>query len=107
VTSALFTEILLGLIAAAIGVSSYLQARRANDEQARMSAAQAAAVTVTVDAGAYARAKDIYEGALATLRDELRSTRLDMKDLRNSNDQLRAEISGLRDEIGRLRSTAS
>jgi chromosome segregation ATPase len=124
VSSATLIEVLLGLIAAAIGISSYLQAKRANNEQARMTIAQAAATSATVDAGAFVRAKDIYEGALATLREELGTTRREMQDLRESNrslltelekvrretyearasnDGLKGEITKLRAEIGRLK----
>lgn len=122
-STAIAIEILLALIAAAIGVTSYLQAMRANREQVRMAAMQAKTASLAVDAEAYSRAKEIYEGALTTLRDELISTRREIRELRDSNSgliveidnlrasnaglvaehaRLRGEIASLRDEIARL-----
>lgn len=102
-TSSVIIEILLALIAAAIGFVSYLQATRANREQTMLATAQAAADRGAVDAGAFARAKEIYEGALDTLRAELISTRSEIRDLRASNDSLLREASDMRISNERLR----
>lgn len=100
-STAIVVEILLGILAAAIAITSYTQAMRANHQQTLMAEMHAKATTAAVDADAYARAKDIYEGALDTLRSELISTRSEIQTLRESNTSLRAEIVLLRAEIAK------
>lgn len=82
-TATLIIEILLGVLTVVVGLGSFLAATHANRLQAR-------SAQMAVDAGAYARAKEIYEGALGELRLELES--------------MRAEIIRLRAEIVLLRS---
>jgi chromosome segregation ATPase len=93
-TTALAVEILLGLMAAGMTAAAFFAATRANR-------AQSQAVQTSVDADAYKRAREIYEGALGTLRTEVESMRLEVTRLRESNDRLREEIAGLRAELGR------
>jgi chromosome segregation ATPase len=93
-TASLVVEILLGLMAAGVTSAAFFAATRANR-------AQSQSTQVSVDAAAYTRAKEIYEGALGTLRTEVESMRLEVTRLRESNDRLREEIAGLRQELGR------
>jgi uncharacterized protein with FMN-binding domain len=92
VSSAVVVEILLGLLTAVVAVAAYLSASRANREQAK-------AAIVAVDAGAYTRAREIYEGALGTLRVEVEGMRMEIVRLRESNELLREEIVTLHREI--------
>ena len=111
------TAVLAVVLPFVVGVATFYLATRATRAQAK--AAQAA-----VDAEAYSRAREIYEGALNTLREELVSTRNEMHELKESNvkltaelesvrrewesakisnNGLKAEVSSLHDEIGRMR----
>ena len=96
-SSTLVVELLLGLVTVVLGYNTFRSATQANREQSH-------AAVVAVDAAAYARARDIYESALDTLRAELVSTRDEIHSLRQSNDQLRAEIAPLRRSNERLQS---
>jgi 5-bromo-4-chloroindolyl phosphate hydrolysis protein len=68
--------------------------------------AQALSAATAVDAAAYARAKDIYEAALNTMRIELEAVRADLREaradirgLRESNDALRLELVKVRSQL--------
>jgi chromosome segregation ATPase len=90
-----------------VAVITIVVAQRANR-------AQALAAAKAVDAGAYVRAKDIYEAALEAARaeresligdlhearEDLRAARADMRELRESNDRLLAEVRQLRAQLG-------
>lgn len=96
-TAQLFTEVILGLLTAVVAVAAYLSAQKANQAQAK---AQATAV----DAAAYGRAKEIYEGAIEALQSQT-------ADLHDQVEQLGAEVGRLRSantrlsgEVDRLRS---
>lgn len=104
-SSTLVVEILLGLIAAVIGFSSFYQATRANREQARLALAQSTATTKAVDAEAYERAREIYEHALNTLRAELRSTGTELHELRDSNEKLSTALREARTEISEVKNS--
>ena len=82
-------QILLGLLVLVVGWTGYVSASRATRSQAR-------SADKAVDAGAFERAKDIYEDVVATLRSDLAATRIDLL-------SARGEITGLREEITRLR----
>lgn len=85
----LTVQILLGLLVLVVGFSGYITASRATR-------AQSASADKAVDAAAFERARQIYEGALETLRDELASCRSELL-------SARGEISGLRHELARVR----
>jgi hypothetical protein len=91
-----FVQILLGLLTAAVAATAFLSASRANREQSKASSA-------AVDAAAYTRAREIYEGALGTLRVEVDGMRQEIGRLRDSNATLRGEISELHQVISTLR----
>ena len=82
-------ELLLALIAGIIGWASFRLSTRAVN-------AQSAAAAKAVDAKAYERAKDIYEGAIGQLREELTELRAEVERLRLANNELRTEVSKLR-----------
>lgn len=92
----LVVEIILGLLAAALTFITFLGATRANKAQSK-------AQEQSVDAAAYLRAKEIYEGALSTLREEVESMRLELTKLRESDDKMRRSNAELRLEVFRLR----
>lgn len=81
--------IILGVAAIAVTATIYFVSARANREQARMKEG-------AVDAGAYKRAKEIYEGAISTLQNELDGLRAEMTRLRNANEQMTHEMESVR-----------
>lgn len=96
-------EILLALMTVVIGYSSFAMATRTTRIERK-------AAVRAVDAGAFDRAKMIYEGALDTLRDELQACRTELttahRDLtaaRNEIASLRADIYVLQQELQLLR----
>lgn len=89
-SSTIIVEILLGLLTIIVGFVTFIAASRTQQQQH-------IAEKTSVDAAAYARAREIYESALQTLREELSSTRSELL-------TARGDIMSLRDEIGRLRS---
>ena len=95
-SDALIVQILLGVLTIVIGVATYLSASRANQQQDR-------AATVAVDAAAYTRAREIYEGALGTLRVDVENMRIEIVAHRESNNALRVEIGSLRESNNALR----
>ena len=103
--AAAVTNILLGVLAGAVGFVAFVSSSRANREQAKTAGR-------AVDAEAYERARESYEAAIATLkgeisllRDETGRMRVSNDALRESNDNLRTEIHRLREEITNLRTT--
>ena len=76
------------VITATIAFAGYLAANRANR-------ATATAASVAVDAGAYSRAKEIYDGAIGTLQEH-------GKELEDSVAELRAEVLQLRAQSAEL-----
>lgn len=96
-------EILLGLLSAAMTWWAIQSSRSANREQTRTQEVQATAAIVAVDAAAYQRAKEIYEGALNTLHTELESTRAEIASLRKSASDLQQSNIDLQGEVFKLR----
>lgn len=94
-SSAVVIEILLGALASSIAVLSYISATKANREQAKVA-------RLEVDAEAYTRAKEIYESALAALRQEVIDMRAETLNVRQSNDSLRTSNDALRTEVQHL-----
>lgn len=99
-SAAVVTDIMLGVLTAAVGFVAFIASTRANREQAK-------ARGLAVDAAAYARAKDIYEGALDSLKEEMERMRAETARVRESNDSLRKSNDALRLEIHRLRDEVS
>lgn len=109
-STATLVEILLGLLTAAIAYSGYTSARQATRTQAR-------AAIVAVDAGAYERAREIYEGAILQMRSDMETVKEESSSLRKSNTELRdsneklresnralsAEVTALRREMEKTR----
>ena len=89
-------QVLLGLLVLAVGYTGFVTASRATRSQA-------ASADRAVDAGAFERARQIYEGALETLRDELAATRSDLLSARSEISGMREDSLKLRQEITRLR----
>jgi predicted RNase H-like nuclease (RuvC/YqgF family) len=99
VSDSLIVEILLGLLTVAVTVAAFLSAKRANEEQSKSE-------RIAVDAAAYQRAKEIYEGALDALHTEVNGLRTEVSRLRNSNNRLQDEVATLHQEIALLRGRA-
>ena len=94
------TEILVTAVGiavtAAIALAAYLAAQRAN-------VATAHASQVAVDAGAYARAKDIYEAAIAQLQQRSHELEGSVSELKEEVGRLRTQSADLSSEVSRLR----
>lgn len=84
-TATVTIEILLGVLTVIVGVGSFFAATHANRLQAR-------SAQMAVDAAAYSRAKEIYEGALLELRLEVESMRAEIIRLRAEIVLLRARL---------------
>lgn len=95
-TDATLIEILLAILALAIGVGSFIGATRA-------SKAQADVAIVNIDAQAYERAQQIYESAISTLERRVTSLEKQVEILQNKNDEMSTEVSRLRRENAQLR----
>jgi archaellum component FlaC len=100
---ALVIQILLGVLAAAVGVTGYLLAARTGRVQAESSGK-------AVDAEAYARARAIYEGAIGTLEQRIKSQgdqialqQDELNRLRATNKALETEAAELRAELATWR----
>lgn len=89
-------EILLGVLTLIVGYSSFWLATRSTHAQGR-------AAVRAVDAAAYERARQIYEGALDTLREDLTATRGDLATTRSDLATTRNDLVTARREIGSLR----
>lgn len=96
-------EALLGLITVIIAFTSFWLATQATRARGK-------ATAKAVDASAFARAREIYEGALDTLREELVACRSELATARNdlsaTRQELtiaRTEITGLRNDIAELK----
>jgi cell division protein FtsB len=83
-TDSLIIEVLLGVLALMIGVGSFVGASRA-------AKIQAVGLKASVEANAYQRATDIYEGAIKSMESQIT--------------RLRQEISALDGEINKLRAS--
>ena len=93
---ALAGTLAIGAVTAAIAVAAFwLSARAAR--------AQSQAAGKAIDAGAYQRAREIYEGALDTLREELVACRAELATARSDLTTARGEIAGLRTDIAGLK----
>jgi prefoldin subunit 5 len=95
-TDSTLIEILLAVLAVAIGVGSFLGATRA-------SRAQSEVAIVNIDAQAYERAQQIYESAISTLERRVTYLEGQVESLNNDNDELRRELAKLRRENEGLR----
>jgi predicted nucleic acid-binding Zn-ribbon protein len=98
VTASLIVEILLGMLTVGVALAAYLAATRANR-------AQAQAATTAVDAAAYQRAKDIYEGAIDSLKDQTRDLHDQVVNLQTEVSRLRTQSADLQTEVTQLRSS--
>lgn len=83
--SAIVVEILLAVLTCVVGAVAFFASTRANKIQAT------AAITA-VDAEAYTRARQIYEGALGTLQGEVEDLRKEIVRLRQSNERMSMEL---------------
>jgi predicted nucleic acid-binding Zn-ribbon protein len=98
VSASLVVEVLLGLLTAAVAVAALFSATRANRAQSQAAAA-------AVDAGAYERAREIYESAIGSLKNQTTDLHTEVVSLRDEVTRLRAQSADLRDEVTRLRSS--
>jgi cell division protein FtsB len=94
-TDSLIIEILLGVLAVMIGVGSFVGATRATK-------VQAVGMHEQIEAGAYERATNIYEGAIASMEAQLSRLRTEIADLdrevvklRESNRLLSVQVTEL------------
>jgi predicted nucleic acid-binding Zn-ribbon protein len=95
-SAGLLIEILLGLLAFGVSAAAFFSATRANRSQS--DSARAA-----VDAGAYQRAKEIYEGAIETLRSQTAQLHGEVVSLQGEVTRLRLQGTELAGEVTRLR----
>jgi prefoldin subunit 5 len=95
-TDTTIIEILLALVAVAIGVGSFLGSTRANKSQSDVA-------IINIDAQAYERAQQIYESAISTLEKRVTSLEKQVEILQDHNDELTVEISRLHRENAELR----
>ena len=87
----------------AIGVVTAVVAGAAFYLTTRAARTQSQAAIRGVDAGAFDRARQIYEGALDTLREELVACRAELATARSDLTSARNEIAGLRTDIAALK----
>ena len=102
-TSAILT-VLIGTVSVSVAGAAFFAATRATRSQAR-------SADHAVDAGAFARATDIYESTIAALRaevarltEEVQGARTELRDVRSELSQLRVTNDRLIDEMSHLRS---
>lgn len=95
-TDATIIEILLAVLAVAIGVGSFIGATRA-------AKAQSDVAIVNIDAQAYERAQQIYESAISTLERRVTYLETQVETLNKANDELSREVASLRRENLSLR----
>lgn len=87
-SDSLIVEILLAIVAVAIGIGSFVGASRA-------SKVKAVGMHEEIEAGAYERARTIYEGAISQMEGQLTRLRSDIS-------QLDAEVVKLRESNRKL-----
>jgi chromosome segregation ATPase len=94
--NALIVEILLGVLAAAVGWAGYQGSKSANKTQA---------VTLPddVEADAYERARNIYEGAIGSLEAQVRRLREELTILDREVNRLRESNVALLGQVDELR----
>ena len=95
-TQSLIIEILLAVLALAIGVGSFIGANRAGK-------AQADVAIVNIDAQAYERAQQIYESAISTLERRVTYLEGQVDHLTIQNAQLALELESVKQENAKLR----
>jgi predicted nucleic acid-binding Zn-ribbon protein len=98
VSTSLAVEILLGLLTAAIATAAFFAATRANR-------AQAQAAETAVDAAAYQRAKEIYESAIGSLKDQTRDLHDQIVNLQAEVSRVRTQSADLQTEVTQLRNS--
>lgn len=94
--NAFIVPIAVSLIAAVPGFLAYRQATAANQ-------ASASAKRIEIEAGAYARARDLYEAALDQLQNQLTSIQTQLNSERDVSNSLRNQVNALEDTVARLR----
>ena len=80
--SAVATALVIGIPSLVVAIATYWLATRAHSESAN-------ATRVQIDAEAYSRARELYESAITSLREQVAD--------------LRAEVARLRDELADMR----
>lgn len=95
-STSLLVEILLALLTIGLSAAAFFAATRANRTQA-------AAAQTAVDAGAYQRAKEIYEGAIETLKGQTAQLHSEVVSLQGEVTRLRLQGTDLSAEVSRLR----
>jgi predicted nucleic acid-binding Zn-ribbon protein len=96
VTASLTVEILLGLLTASVAFVALFVGLRANR-------AQAQAAETAVDAAAYQRAKEIYESAIGSLKDQTTDLHDQVVNLQTEVSRLRLQSADLQSEVTQLR----
>lgn len=97
-SASLLVEILLALLALVLPAAVFFAARGANRAQSETAA-------LAVDAAAYQRAKDIYEGAIDALKDQTRDLHDQVVNLQTEVSRLRTQSADLQTEVTQLRSS--
>lgn len=86
----------VALVAAVPGVLAYRQATKAAD-------ATADASRLTIEAGAYERARSLYEAALDQLEKQLTGLQAQLNVERDVSNRLRNQVNALEDTVAKLR----
>jgi|SRR5690242_5680539 len=97
-SSSVIVEILLAVLAAMVGLGSFVGANRAGRLQATGTLAD-------IDSKAYERAKVIYESAIDTLQDHVLTLRDQMKTLDSEVAKLQATNRSLIQQVSELQAT--
>jgi chromosome segregation ATPase len=98
VSTSLLVEILLALLALILPAAVFFAARGANRAQSETAA-------LAVDAAAYQRAKEIYEGAIDALKSQTGDLHDQVVNLQSEVSRLRMQSADLSAEVTRLRSS--
>lgn len=87
--SAVITALVVGIPSVIVALAAYALSNRASRETATASHQQ-------IDAGAYTRARELYESAIAELRNQVADLHTEMGRMRAELDTTRAEVTQLR-----------
>ncbi len=89
-------EVLLAILSLIVGLYAYRLSSKATEAQGK-------AAQVAVDAGAYERAKEIWESSIDNLREDLASCRSELKVTQEKMAKLNDRLSDVQSELFRIK----